>query len=93
MVLADSPLTCILCARAAFFWSSAFGRPIAWPRDRRASRAARSVRGSRWFWCFQPVSEVVEDEQLDAVQSAHLLELLLHPSGSAHGAKTRRGEG
>jgi hypothetical protein len=39
-VLAGSPLACIRCASAAFDLSSAFGRPIDWPRDRRASRAA-----------------------------------------------------
>jgi hypothetical protein len=40
IVLADSPAACIRCARAAFAWSSALGRPIDWPRARRASRAA-----------------------------------------------------
>lgn len=40
MVLADSPLACIRCARATFDWSSAFGRPMDCPRARRASRAA-----------------------------------------------------
>jgi hypothetical protein len=44
-VPADSPLAYILCARAAFELSRAFGRPIDCPRARLASRAA--VRRSR----------------------------------------------
>jgi hypothetical protein len=40
IVLADSPLTCIRCARAPFFSSGALGRPMCWPRARRASRGA-----------------------------------------------------
>jgi integrase len=47
IVPADSPLACIRWARAAFDLSSAFGRPIDCPRDRRASRAAaRRLRPS-----------------------------------------------
>jgi hypothetical protein len=45
MVLADSPLACIRMTKAAFFLSSALGRPMCCPRARRASRAA--VRRSR----------------------------------------------
>jgi hypothetical protein len=40
MVLADSPLACIRIAKAAFFSSSALGRPMCWPRALLASRAA-----------------------------------------------------
>ena len=41
MALADSPLVCIRCAGAALEASSFSGHPIACPRARRASRAAR----------------------------------------------------
>jgi len=40
IVVADSPLACIRCTRAAFEASNALGRPIDCPRARRASRAA-----------------------------------------------------
>ena len=40
IVLADSPLACIRCARATFDGSSALGRPMDCPRAFRASRAA-----------------------------------------------------
>jgi hypothetical protein len=40
IVLAGSPLACIRMAKAAFFSSSALGRPMDCPRARRASRAA-----------------------------------------------------
>jgi len=44
MVLADSPLACIRCARAGFDLSSTLGRPICCPRARRGARAAAGVR-------------------------------------------------
>jgi hypothetical protein len=40
IVLAGSPDACIRCARPAFDASSFLGRPMDWPRARRASRAA-----------------------------------------------------
>jgi hypothetical protein len=45
MVLADSPLACIRCARAAFFSSSAFGRPMCCPR---AGALGVPQRGVPW---------------------------------------------
>jgi hypothetical protein len=47
IVLADSLFACIRMAKAAFFSSSALGRPMCCPRERRASRAA--ARRSRKF--------------------------------------------
>jgi hypothetical protein len=45
MMLAGSPLACIRRANSTFDLSSAFGRPMDWPRARRASRALTAVRG------------------------------------------------
>jgi hypothetical protein len=82
-VLADSPLTCIRCARAAFDASNAFGRPITVRVMKDAGVGAPTIENALGV-----LRMVLADALSDNRLSAILATVLRHLSANLSRART-----